>query len=114
MARRELQGTIDTRTCGATFPGGRLHQHQPLSRRNLVGCARAVTDFTRFAYLADVFILPEHRGHGLGRWLVQTMIEHPSVGNVRWVLHTLDAHGLYRQFGFELADEMVMQRPKPG
>ena len=79
----------------------------------LVGCARAVTDFTRFAYLGDVFILPEHRGHGLGQWLVQTMIEHPSVDNARWVLHTRDAHGLYRQFGFELADEMVMQRPKP-
>ena len=79
----------------------------------LIGCARAVTDFARFAYLSDVFVLPEHRGHGLGRWLVQTMIEHPEVPGVRWVLHTSDAHGLYRQLGFEAADETVMQRPKP-
>jgi GNAT superfamily N-acetyltransferase len=84
----------------------------------LVGCARAVTDFTRFAYLSDVLVLPEYRGRGLGRWLVQTMIEHPDIGRVRWVLHTDDAHGLYRSFGFEpvveSGDETVMQRPRPG
>ena len=78
----------------------------------LIGCARAVTDFARFAYLSDAFVLPEHRGHGLGRWLVQTMIDHPAVPGVRWVLHTKDAHGLYGQLGFEAADETVMQRPK--
>jgi GNAT superfamily N-acetyltransferase len=78
----------------------------------LIGCARAVTDFARFAYLSDVFVLPEHRGHGLGRWLVETMIEHPEIPGVRWVLHTNDAHGLYGQFGFEPADETVMQRRK--
>jgi GNAT superfamily N-acetyltransferase len=79
----------------------------------LIGCARAVTDFARFAYLSDVFVLPEHRGHGLGRWLVETMMEHPEIPEVRWVLHTNDAHGLYWQFGFEPADETVMQRPRP-
>ena len=45
----------------------------------MIGCARAVTDFTRFAYLSDVYVEPEHRGHGLGRWLVQTMLDHPDV-----------------------------------
>jgi GNAT superfamily N-acetyltransferase len=79
---------------------------------NLVGCARAITDFARFAYLSDVFVEPEHRGQGLGQWLVQTMIEHPDVPNVRWVLHTSDAHRLYRQYGFVPADDTVMQRPK--
>ncbi|MGH2616932.1 MAG: GNAT family N-acetyltransferase [Thermomicrobiales bacterium] len=79
----------------------------------LIGCARAVTDFARFAYLSDVFVEPEYRGHGLGRWLVQTMIEHPDIPAVRWVLHTDDAHGLYGQLGFEPADETVMQRPRP-
>src|SRR5687768_17649160 len=54
----------------------------------MIGCARAITDFTRFAYLSDVYVEPEHRGHGLGRWLVQTMLEHPDVPRVRWVLHT--------------------------
>ena len=79
----------------------------------MIGCARAITDFSRFAYLSDVYVDPPYRGHGLGRWLVQTMIEHPELPRVRWVLHTNDAHGLYRQFGFEGADETVMQRPKP-
>ena len=79
----------------------------------MVGCARSVTDFARFAYLSDVFVLPEHRGHGLGRWLVQTMIAHPEIQSVRWVLHTNDAHGLYGQLGFEAADKTVMQRPRP-
>ncbi len=87
--------------------------------REMVGCARAVTDFARFAYLSDVFVMPEHRGHGLGRWLVETMIEHPSVPGVRWVLHTSGATArLYQQFGFETVgeteDSTVMQRPKPG
>ena len=78
-----------------------------------LGCARALTDFARTAYLSDVYVTPEHRGHGLGRWLVQTMIEHPAIPAVRWMLHTNDAHGLYGQLGFEAADETVMQRPKP-
>jgi GNAT superfamily N-acetyltransferase len=84
----------------------------------MVGCARAVTDFARFSYLSDVYVEPDHRGHGLGRWLVQTMIEHPEVQGVRWVLHTRSYTArLYEDFGFEvIADspnETVMQRPKP-
>jgi GNAT superfamily N-acetyltransferase len=79
----------------------------------MIGCARAVTDFTRFAYLSDVYVEPEHRGQGLGRWLVQTMLDHPDVPQVRWVLHTVDAHDLYGQLGFLPADETVMQRPRP-
>lgn len=79
----------------------------------MIGCCRAVTDFTRFSYLSDVFVLPSYRGHGLGRWLVETMINHPEICNTRWVLHTQDAHGLYAQLGFEAADETVMQRPRP-
>jgi len=80
----------------------------------MIGCARAITDFTRFAYLSDVYVEPAHRGHGLGRWLVQTMLEHPDVPKVRWVLHTRDAHDLYGQLGFVPADGTVMQRQRPG
>jgi GNAT superfamily N-acetyltransferase len=79
----------------------------------MIGCCRAVTDFTRFAYLSDVYVDPAYRGNGLGRWLVETMLAHPELPRVRWVLHTNDAHGLYSQLGFEPADETVMQRPRP-
>jgi GNAT superfamily N-acetyltransferase len=79
----------------------------------MIGCARAITDFARFAYLSDVMVEPDFRGHGLGRWLVQTIVDHPDIPRVRWVLHTNDAHGLYAQLGFEAADETVMQRPRP-
>jgi GNAT superfamily N-acetyltransferase len=67
-----------------------------------VGFARVVTDEATFAWLADVFILPEHRGHGLGKRLVETVLGHPDFeGMGRWLLGTLDAHELYRRYGFE-------------
>ena len=66
-----------------------------------IGFARVVSDFATFAYLGDVFILPEARGHGLSKWLMETIISHPDLqGLRRWVLATLDAHGLYEQFEF--------------
>jgi GNAT superfamily N-acetyltransferase len=83
-----------------------------------VGFARVVTDFAVFAYLADVFVLPEHRGRGVSKLLMRTIREHPELqGLRRWSLVTRDAHGLYRQFGFrELANperhmELVAERP---
>jgi GNAT superfamily N-acetyltransferase len=66
-----------------------------------IGFARVVTDHATFAYLADVFILESHQSHGLGTWLVQTILEHSDLqGLRRWILATRDAHGLYAQFGF--------------
>jgi GNAT superfamily N-acetyltransferase len=66
-----------------------------------VGFARAVTDRATFAWLADVFILPEHRGQGLGKRLVEAALGEPSLEGVyRWVLGTADAHELYRRYGF--------------
>lgn len=66
-----------------------------------VGFARVVTDQATFAYICDVFILPDHRKLGLSKWLVQTILAHPDLqGLRRWSLATLDAHGLYSQFGF--------------
>jgi GNAT superfamily N-acetyltransferase len=66
-----------------------------------VGFARVVTDRATFAYLADVFVLPEHRGLGLGDWLVATVVQHPELqGLRRWMLATADAHGLYERHGF--------------
>jgi N-acetylglutamate synthase-like GNAT family acetyltransferase len=66
-----------------------------------IGFARVVTDKATFGYLADVFILPEFRKRGLSKWLVQTIMNHPDLqGLRRWSLATVDAHGLYAQFGF--------------
>lgn len=66
-----------------------------------VGYCRIISDYATFAYLADVFILSEHRGQGLSKWMLATVKSHPSLHAVRhWVLFTADAHGLYAQFGF--------------
>lgn len=66
-----------------------------------IGFARLVTDYTTFAYVADVFVLEPFRGQGLSKWLLSVMREHPELqGLRRWLLGTKDAHGLYKQFGF--------------
>lgn len=66
-----------------------------------VGLARIVSDYAVFAYLCDVFIHEDYRGHGLGKWLMETIHAHPDLqGLRRWVLATHDAHGLYKQYGF--------------
>jgi GNAT superfamily N-acetyltransferase len=66
-----------------------------------VGFARVVSDHATFAYLADVFILEPHRGHGLGVWLVECIVAHPELQSLRrWMLATRDAHSLYRRFGW--------------
>lgn len=67
-----------------------------------VGFARVITDEATFAYLCDVFILPDYRKIGLSKWLVQTIRNHVNLKNLRrLVLATADAHGLYEQFGFK-------------
>lgn len=66
-----------------------------------VGFARVITDFATFAYLCDVFILPDYRKKGLSKWLIQNIRNHPNLQKLRrLVLATADAHGLYEQFGF--------------
>jgi GNAT superfamily N-acetyltransferase len=71
-----------------------------------VGFCRVVSDLSTFAYLADVFILEEYRGKGLSKFLVETVLKHPDLqGLRRWILATLDAHGLYTQYGFEPLDK---------
>jgi GNAT superfamily N-acetyltransferase len=67
-----------------------------------VGFARVVTDRSTFALLADLFILEPHRGKGLSKWLMHRVVGHEDLqGLRRLLLLTSDAHGLYRQFGFE-------------
>jgi GNAT superfamily N-acetyltransferase len=82
-----------------------------------VGFARVISDRATFAYLADVFILEEFRGRGLSKWLMEAILEHPELQDLRrWLLATADAHGLYRQFGFtDLTDpSKFLTRGEPG
>jgi GNAT superfamily N-acetyltransferase len=94
---RALRGSL----CFGAFEGGRQ-----------VGFARAITDFATFAYVADVFVVPEARGRGVGKALIGSMRAHPELqGLRRWVLVTRDAHGLYAQHGFTglAAPERLME-----
>jgi GNAT superfamily N-acetyltransferase len=69
--------------------------------RQQVGFARVISDLATFAYLADVFVIPDYRGRGLSRWLMECIVSHPGLqGLRRWMLVTKDAHGLYAKFGF--------------
>jgi N-acetylglutamate synthase-like GNAT family acetyltransferase len=73
-----------------------------------VGFARVVTDLATFAYLADVYVVEQHRGQGLSKRLMQHIVKHPELQGIRRMfLATSDAHGLYQQFGFE-----ALQRPE--
>src|SRR5579863_1270350 len=66
-----------------------------------VGFARVVSDFATVAYLGDVFVLESHRGRGLSKWLMECIMRHPALQNLRrWILLTRDAHELYRKLGF--------------
>ena len=78
-----------------------------------VGFARAITDYTVFAYLADVIVWPERRGHGIGKRLVQAILDHPEMNAVsHWSLTTSDAHSLYEKFGFR-AEGRYMRLDRP-
>jgi len=86
---------VDNSLCFAIYRGERL-----------IGFARVITDFATFAYLADVFILPEERGKRLSKWLMRVILDHPRLqGLRRFTLATRDAHGLYAQFGFTPFDK---------
>lgn len=84
-------------------------------KRAQVGFARVVSDYVRFAWLADVFVLPAHRGLGLGVWMVERVLAHPRLRALpRFVLGTADAHGLYARFGFRPgAQTRLMERRIP-
>ena len=75
-----------------------------------IGFARAFTDGVAVAYLADVYVLPEYRGRGLGVGLVREMMEASPFADLKWLLHTRDAHALYRRLGFDEPSERVLER----
>jgi N-acetylglutamate synthase-like GNAT family acetyltransferase len=91
ISKALVQRAIDHSLCFGLFHHGEQ-----------VGFARVVSDRATFAYLADVYVLETHRGHGLSKWLIGAVRAHPDLqGLRRFLLATRDAHGLYRQFGFK-------------
>src|SRR5262245_17240129 len=91
VPRSVVERSIDGSLCFGVFLGGQQ-----------VGFARVITDFATLAYIADVFVLPEHRGRGIAKMLMQAILSHPQLqGLRRLLLATRDAHKLYAQFGFQ-------------
>jgi GNAT superfamily N-acetyltransferase len=125
-SRLDLDAIVDMLS-GAYWAIGRPRERTERAIRNSlvfgvydgdrqVGVARVVTDYSIFAYLCDVFIHEDYRAHGLGKWLIQSIMEHPDLADMRrWVLVTSDAHGLYRHYGFTSLDDpgQWMQNFKP-
>jgi len=90
------------RVCGLYHEGGQ------------VGFSRSLSDLHVRSYLADVYVLPEHRARGLGVELVRFSVEEGPLATTSWLLHTADAHALYEKFGFRAASERVLERARPG
>jgi GNAT superfamily N-acetyltransferase len=82
-----------------------------------IGFARVITDYATFAYLCDVFVLPDYRGQGLSKWLMTCVMAHPDLQNLRrFMLMTRDAHSLYTRFGFTAVKEPAncLEIARPG
>jgi GNAT superfamily N-acetyltransferase len=90
ISRSSVEKCIKHSFCFGVYTDGRQ-----------IGFARVVTDFVRYAHLLDVFVLPEYRGRGIAKLLMENILAHPELRTiVRCTLGTQDAHGLYAQFGF--------------
>ena len=113
IPREVVARSIANSLCFGAYALGNAN---PDSDWRQVGFARVSTDRATFAYVADVFVLPEHRGKGLSKRLMEAVLAHPDLqGLRRWMLATADAHELYRRFGFaELSHpDRFMQRHDP-
>lgn len=97
-----IKRTIENSICFGVYENGRQ-----------IGFARVVSDRAIMAYIMDLFILESHRARGLSKWLMECILNHPELREVRrWVLNTRDAHGLYARFGFQPISkpEFAMER----
>ena len=105
IPRRVVEKLIQHSLCFGAFCGGQQ-----------VGFGRVITDCATFAYIADVFVVPEHRSHGVAKLVLRAMLQHPDLQGLRRILlATVDAHKLYEQFGFQLLTHpehyMTIHRP---
>ena len=98
IAKTTVVKSLDQSLCFGLF------ETPPSGTPAQIGLGRVITDRTTFAYLADVFVLQQYRGQGLGKWLVECILSHPDLqGLRRWMLTTGDAHELYRRYGFTVS-----------
>ena len=109
ISRSDVEACIENSLCFGVFVDGAQ-----------AGFARVVTDYVRFAHILDVFVLQAFRGRGLSKLLMSSLLSHAALRTVtKYSLGTADAHGLYRQFGFDLPAnperqmELVKARPLP-
>lgn len=106
IPRERVERSIENSLCFGAFDG-----------HTQVGFARVITDYATFAYIADVFVLESHRGHGVSKQLMQAISDHPELQTLRrWHLVTRDAHGLYARFGFaplDAPERHMMKLRKP-
>jgi GNAT superfamily N-acetyltransferase len=107
ISRETVDRAIENSYCFGVYEAGRQ-----------IAFARVITDHTTFAWLADVFVVESHRGRGVGKYLVAAILADPGLQNLRrWMLATLDAQGLYEQFGFRALSHperfMEIRRPNP-
>lgn len=94
-SRATMEKAVQHSVCFGLYHGGRQ-----------VGFSRAVTDHATFTWVCDVIIDPEHRGRGLGKWMMECYLAHPDLQTASYHLRTDDAHGLYERFGFQRIEAM--------
>lgn len=97
--REMIEKSIDNSTCFGVYHNGKQ-----------IGFARVVSDFSTMYWIGDVFINEKYRGNGLGKKLIKCIVESEDFKDLKGILATRDAHGLYEQFGFELEEEQFMRR----
>ena len=105
ISRDVVERSIENSLCFGGYLDGRQ-----------IAFARVITDYATTAHLADVFVIPEYRGHGYAKQLIRVIMEHPSLqGLRRFTLNTSDSHSLYARFGFAPPQrpETVMERFSP-
>ncbi len=81
------------------------------SNHEQVGFARVATDYTVFSWLSDLVIADAYRNQGLGEWMLDCILKHPSISETQFVLQTRNAYGLYEKFGFQASDKLMTRVP---
>jgi len=98
---QEIRKSIENSLCYGLFHGAKQ-----------IGFARIVSDLSTIYMLSDVFILESYRGRGLGKWLMECIVNSPELKNLIGLLATKNAQGLYRKYGFRSPNDprMMMLR----